>query len=302
MSPSPWATKPIRSILWGSTQQQQDYSNIMNEMLCILPFEPSYFSSKSAFIGHPCLETNHFRGTTPMPLNQFHIRQPQWAARIHPRVQVRPSVRKITFFPGSRHQEIKVAMKIMAELIPSIQREFEISISVIESTKQYLQEFLAAHNFIATLVSSKEELFTKTDLAIAISGTIVTELGANSIPTIVFYDAGLLTRYIAKKIALVKHVSIPNILADETIIPEHLFSQCNAHSILKSVKTLTCSQLARQYQVDRVQAILPKLVNWDESKQSPVPPTALITQKCLDYIMVDHNKSKFKTTQTRVVE
>ena len=61
VAPSDWAFRSPRALLGlgcGSDHDspKKDFSGILDELLCVLPFEPGWFGSRSTFVGHPALE------------------------------------------------------------------------------------------------------------------------------------------------------------------------------------------------------------------------------------------------------
>ena len=58
------------------------------------------------------------------------------------------------------------------------------------------------------------------DVAIASTGTVTMECAFFGVPTVTLYKTSWLTYQIAKRIVTVKSLTMPNLLADETIYPE----------------------------------------------------------------------------------
>ncbi|RLN05829.1 hypothetical protein BBJ28_00022822 [Nothophytophthora sp. Chile5] len=90
------------------------------------------------------------------------------------------------------------------------------------------------------------------DLAVAVSGTIVLETTLAGLPTVVIYRANRLTEWIAQRLAAVRFVSVPNLLLGRYAIQEHsrrllltpllpelLFRDCTAPKIAEALHTLT---------------------------------------------------------------
>ena len=69
------------------------------------------------------------------------------------------------------------------------------------------------------------------DFAIATSGTVTLEAALMGLPSIVLYKMSSFTYRIAKLFVKVKFFSLPNILADEKILPELLQDEVNGEKI-----------------------------------------------------------------------
>ncbi|RHY89513.1 hypothetical protein DYB37_005994 [Aphanomyces astaci] len=102
---------------------------------------------------------------------------------------------------------------------PSIATELE-SLSM---TSEWLQPEAPALWPMQTAIAS--------DVAVAVSGTVVIESLLAGTPTVVMYRANWLTEVIAAAVARVRFVSLPNILFDRELVPELVFSKCTSASL-----------------------------------------------------------------------
>lgn len=64
-----------------------------------------------------------------------------------------------------------------------------------------------------------------------------------NLPTLVVFRANRITEIIAKQLAAVRFVSIPNLLLGRPAIPELLFSDCTAPGIASALRCATLSLL-----------------------------------------------------------
>ncbi|KUF93479.1 hypothetical protein AM588_10011275 [Phytophthora nicotianae] len=103
----------------------------------------------------------------------------------------------------------------------------------VNEVKKSLQLVLEA---IAKFKEAKSQQQQSSDAAVAVSGTIVLETTLANLPTVVIYRANRLTEWIAKRLAAVRFVSIPNILLGRPLIPELLFSDCAAPKIAETLR------------------------------------------------------------------
>ena len=111
-------------------------------------------------------------------------------------------------------------------------------------------------------------MFAVADAAIAVSGTVTLELAAAGVPCVVVYPGHPLTAALAKKLAVVRYVSILNLMVDTTVQPELVFDQCNpvavAHLLasMLELSTRRNTYVLTQRQHSMV-ALLPFLQHWD---------------------------------------
>ncbi|RQM21425.1 hypothetical protein B5M09_010382, partial [Aphanomyces astaci] len=84
---------------------------------------------------------------------------------------------------------------------------------------------------LESLSMTSEWLQPASDVAVAVSGTVVIESLLAGTPTVVMYRANWLTEVIAAAVARVRFVSLPNILFDRELVPELVFSKCTSASL-----------------------------------------------------------------------
>lgn len=83
--------------------------------------------------------------------------------------------------------------------------------------------------------SEKKELFANTDVALAASGTVTTQLAMCGVPSVVGYKLSPVTFFIAKRLFKPDHISLVNISAREKLIPEFMQSDVNAENLSLAV-------------------------------------------------------------------
>eukprot|EP00936_MAST-01D_sp_MAST-1D-sp1_P000880 g880.t1 len=111
-------------------------------------------------------------------------------------------------------------------------------------------------------------MFAVANAAIAVSGTVTLELAAAGVPCVVVYPGHALTAALAKKLAVVRYVSLLNLMVDTTVQPELVFDQCNPVAVAHllgsmmdlSTRRNTYTIAQRQHSIA---ALLPFLQHWD---------------------------------------
>ncbi|KAL4133437.1 hypothetical protein PRIC2_003754 [Phytophthora ramorum] len=154
---------------------------------------------------------------------------------------------------GSRANEVKKSSQLVIEAIEEFKRrnksgrddQIYVVFPTIAAVKEEVNTHIAA---IAPGVQcrvltdldagARLRLFQSSDLAVAVSGTIVLETTLATLPTVVIYRANRLTEWIAQRLAAVRFVSVPNLLLGRSLIPELLFSGCTAPKIADALERL----------------------------------------------------------------
>jgi lipid-A-disaccharide synthase len=78
-------------------------------------------------------------------------------------------------------------------------------------------------------------VITAADSVLLASGTVALECMLLKRPMVVGYKVNKLTGYIVKKLAITEFVSLPNILAGEEIVKEHILEECHPDFLFPSV-------------------------------------------------------------------
>jgi lipid-A-disaccharide synthase len=238
VAPSVWAYNPERA---------EKVANLYDMLFTLLPFEPPLFKKyglKTEFIGHPIFEQNfnrnvsYFRTKYNIPLE----------ARI------------ICVTPGSRTGEIKKHMKIFLKALKLLQTKYNIFV-VFPLNK--MEDALLVESYINGEVphicvfdDERIDAYFIADVALAKSGTNTLEISACETPLIIAYMVNFLTYWYIKSKALIRYVSLINILADKEIIPEFIQDKCNPTALANAVAKYLENDRLSEIQVQEATRIL----------------------------------------------
>jgi lipid-A-disaccharide synthase len=209
VAPSVWAWRPGRA---------KKITQKVDHLLCLLPFEPEYFTKhglKATFVGHPVTNIN-----LPSDLN------------FRAQVGLNRESTLVCILPGSRVSEIKNLTHTFLEAVAKLplNRRIEIIIPTLPHLKEVVERQLAevcSDVVIVTTDSLKWQAFMQSSIALAASGTVSLELAYVGVPQVIAYKVNFLTYWLAKLLVKTKFVSLVNILAGHSIVPECLQSKCN---------------------------------------------------------------------------
>ena len=215
--PSAWAWRKGRA---------KDCAAIADVFIAIFPFElPVYLEAgaKIFFLGNPLVDA---------------VKPSMSRTEARKFFGVSESERVILLMPGSRRQEIKL-------LLPPMLGAVKI-LSATQPAKFFLPVADGVENLIDTagldikLVNSarRYDLMSIADAAIATSGTVVLEATLLNLPCVVLYKMASLNFFIGKLLVDIKFFSLPNLLADEKILPELLQADVTPEKISSEVLSL----------------------------------------------------------------
>ncbi|MBP2632356.1 MAG: Lipid-A-disaccharide synthase [Firmicutes bacterium] len=220
--PSAWAWRKGRA---------KSVAKLVNKIASIFPFEAEIYRNAGAevtFVGHPLLD----------------IVKPSMSKEESYRFFVAdPGKPIILLLPGSRKQEITSLLPIMLESAEKILQEnpncqfFLPAASTI--SREMLQSILNSYKVQVHLTGENiYDLMNIADTAIAASGTVTLEAAILGLPVVVVYKMSAVTYFIGRLLVKIPHISLPNIVMEERMIPELLQNEVTVENITKEVMRL----------------------------------------------------------------
>ncbi len=187
VAPQVWAWRPGRA---------RRVARSFDKVLCLLPFEPPFFSEHvpAVFVGHP-------------------------AATIRPGERLRPGSPTFALVPGSRPQEIARHWPVLREVARRLRARHPAAGFVVPRAPTVSRAALGGLD--AVIVERMADVVAA-DAAVVASGTATVELAALGVPMVVVYQVHPLTHAVLRRSVQVPHLALPNLLADEPMVPEHV--------------------------------------------------------------------------------
>ena len=194
-------------------------------VLCILPFEEALYKSWSVpvrYIGHPFLNTVRPVYTRDDFCKRFAV----------------GSGPLVTVMPGSRQNEVKRHLPVLGGVVDRLHKEmggFSVLLPVAESLDEAcFAPLLRGRPFIIPVRGFQYDCLAHADAAVVASGSATLEAAVLGVPTVVIYKVSQLSYLIARMVVRVKHISLPNVIADHEVFPEFVQS-LDAEKIAKRV-------------------------------------------------------------------
>jgi lipid-A-disaccharide synthase len=214
VSPQLWAWRPGRV---------RKIAAAVDAVLCLLPFEPAFYANHSVyaqFVGHPLADQ--------VPLDVDH-----GAARRT--LGVAENARVVALLPGSRVAEVRrlgadfaAAAALLAAQTGRATGDPPLEFLAPMASQQLAQIFARqvreAGAVVRLVDRSADTVLAAADAALVASGTATLQTLLYGCPMVVAYRVAPLTALLAREMGLVKvkHVSQPNLLAGEELVPEFL--------------------------------------------------------------------------------
>ena len=204
VSPQVWASRPGRAV---------GMAHNLDLLLCILPFEPAWYALRAPrlrveFVGHPILDRHDLPDTTPGIA----------------RTAVGPT--EVLLLPGSRVGELRRHLPVMIDAARQIAAQRPITFPVVLPDERLLA--LARSLGLDSLpgaapqVGGLTQALARATLAIASTGTVTLECALFGVPTVALYKTSAVTYAIARRLATVPYLAMPNLLANEPVFPEFI--------------------------------------------------------------------------------
>lgn len=247
VSPTVWAWRKSRI---------HGIAEAVDLMLCLFPFEPAIYREhavRAAYIGHPLADELDAR------VAQGEARRALGLSEPGPVVAV---------LPGSRHGELKYLSEPFAGAAAWIAQRISTARFLVPIARPQLRpEFEEAIARSAPrlqwhlLDGQSREAMQAADVVLLASGTATLECLLLGRPMVVGYRVSALTAFLMQKLALLKipHVSQPNLLSAEPVVPELLQRAATPQRLGAEVLKLLQSASLRERQLRQFEAVRKEL-------------------------------------------
>jgi len=171
----------------------------------------------------------------------------------------------IGLLPGSRKAEIKNLLDIMvkaANLIHRNNKKVNFIISKAESIKRETLEACLQIDKKKYLFQIKagpvKDIFLKSDLVIAASGTVTLEAALCYVPTIIIYKMSPVSYRMAKLLVKVKYAGLANLIVNAEVMPELLQNDATPEKISEKALFMLDNLFYFQNQLQMVRKFIGK--------------------------------------------
>jgi lipid-A-disaccharide synthase len=242
VSPQVWASRPGRA-----DKLARDY----DLLLSIFPFEKAWYAQRVPklrveFVGHPMIgrfTNDDLRFTSGLT---------EGASIVNRKSQ-------ILLLPGSRKSELHrhlpvmlAAVKLIQEKLPAAKAKMVLPNPALVT----LAKSLGATN-LEIQIGELPWALAEADVALASTGTVTMECAFFGVPTVTLYKTSWLTYQIARRIVTVKSLTMPNLLAGETVYPEFIQSEATPENLSRAALELLQDEARR----NQIKAQLGKIIS-----------------------------------------
>jgi lipid-A-disaccharide synthase len=221
-------------------------------MLCIFPFEADLYNEsglRTIFVGHPMIER----------LREFKLDPPSPGSGT---ASVARDPNLIGLFPGSRAREIRKIFPIMLEAARELRRSksnlrFEVagaSEELAQEIKSIVGHFCetaaadtaALQGSVEIKVGKTSEIMQRAFAGIVASGSATLEAAYFRLPFVLVYKVAWPTYVAGRLLVKVDYLGMPNVLANQELVPEFIQHHARPQQIAAAVGRLMDNAHARQ--------------------------------------------------------
>ena len=209
ISPQLWA--------WHVSRVKKIRANV-ERMFVILPFEKEFYAKYGVnvdFVGHPLLDS-------------FTQHEPD---------ENKAENNVVAILPGSRKQEIRKMLPVMLSVTSKFKdREF-----VIAGMSSIGEEFYSKYtsgSYVKIIFDDTHALLRKSAAALVTSGTATLETAIADVPEVVCYKANPLSYALARMLAHVSFIALPNLIAGREVVKELIQNQLNTENLILELQKL----------------------------------------------------------------
>jgi lipid-A-disaccharide synthase len=214
ISPQVWA--------WRQGRVKQ-IEKVVDRMIVLFPFEEEFYAKHRVpvtYVGHPLID--ELAGV------QREDAPPHEPLRI-------------ALLPGSRKSEVSALLPAMLDAVAVLQEEREVDAWIVRAPTIAAAELLESMRQSGTIVRIEPHgaaSIAAADVALSSSGTATLECAVVGTPVIVMYRLSRATHWIARRVVVVPHFSLVNIVAGKKVVPELLQHDVNGHRIADEVREM----------------------------------------------------------------
>lgn len=245
ISPKVWAWKEWRV---------KKIKKYIDHLYSILPFEVDFFRRhryKVKYVGNPSVQEMAYAIGHISPKKHFMERQGFSDSRP-----------MIALLPGSRRSEIKNNLPLMIAAAKKFP-DFQYVVAAAPSVPEKFYREIAQDPGLQVVFGSTPTLVKYSTAAVVTSGTATLETAIIGTPQVVVYRANgmKLTYKIMEKLLKIKYVSLPNLIVNNSVVPELLLHNCTPESIARELSPLLQSSPKRDWQLSGYRLMQRKLGN-----------------------------------------
>ncbi len=195
----------------------------VDRLYVILPFEREFFKKfnwEANYVGNPVLDAvkAHISLNERRAPSSFHLGT-------------------IALLPGSRTQELKRIIPLMAEVIRKFPA-YKFSVAAVSNLNPSLYDEVCNLKNVELVFEDTYNLLQQAVAAIVTSGTATLETALFKVPQIVVYKANAISYWLAKFLIKVEFISLVNLVAGREVVKELIQSEASLENVSTELNSI----------------------------------------------------------------
>ena len=246
ITPKVWAWKKSRL---------KKIKKYIDHAALILPFEEKIYKKAKiqyTYVGNPLMD-------------EYSENIPEVLLDSKPLSSKQKNTTMIGLLPGSRNNELKSLLDIMIEAATLIHRNNKKVVFIISKASSINRKIIEAglkkirnDSMFQIKEGPVKDIFFKSELVIAASGTVTLEAALCCVPTIIVYKISPVSYQMAKLFVKVKYVGLANLIVNAEVMPELLQNDVTPEKISKKALYMLDNLFYFQNQLQIVRKLLGK--------------------------------------------
>ena len=231
-------------------------ARFLDLVLCIFPFEVDLYNKSglhAIFVGHPMLERLRSQ-----------------------RIDIERDPNLIGLFPGSRLPELRQIFPVMLESVRKLRKRngnvhFEVAAASQElavGLTEIVDRHVRDRQVVQIKVGETAPIMQRASAGIVASGSATLEAAYFRLPFVLIYKVAWPTYLAARLVVKVKHLGMPNVLAEREIVPEFIQHRARPEAVAKAVWQLMENADARERMISEFDAVVGKLGKGEASENA----------------------------------
>jgi lipid-A-disaccharide synthase len=240
VSPQVWAWNR------GRIKGMADFVDLV---LCIFPFESDLYNQaglRAVFVGHPMIERLQAK-----------------------KINSERDPNSIALFPGSRLREVRKIFPVMLRTAHQLRKHNpNLRFEVAAASEQLAGEMKPAvidfdqsqgQGAIQIKIGETATIMQRSWAGMVASGSATLEAAYFRLPFVLIYKVAWPTYVAGRLVVKVKYLGMPNLLADEEVVPEFIQHRANANAIVKAMQPLVEDGHTRDRMISVFDDVISKL-------------------------------------------
>jgi lipid-A-disaccharide synthase len=229
--------------LWAWGQDRIEiFRRHVDRTVVVFPFEQQFFESRgvrATWIGHPLVD---------------YVRPSATREVLRAKLGIAEGEKFVALLPGSRLQDFEnhlpsfaAAVGLIGDRIDRVRWALGLAPSLAEEARLFLAR---AGNQPVPVTTAVYDLIAAADLVLTKTGTATVECAIIGTPMVTVYKTGWLNFAVARRIVKVPFIAMPNLIAEERIVPELIQNQASPSAIADEALRILSDPAEAQNQRD----------------------------------------------------